>query len=261
MFSLISKISLFTVIISLAIGVYMTPILASVMSSDNFKIQLDSINVGGGMGTSDNFKLEDTAGEIGTGYSESDSYKMHAGYQQTEQNNRYIALTVPDLATMAGDIDGLTGGRAVATGTIHIITNNNIGYSLEINASTSPAMKSMNVSSSASFADYSPAGADPDYEWSVTSTGSSFGFSVNGADVLTRYYNNGSSCNQPSGSSTFDKCWEGVSTTLMLIGQSAGPNEASGTDTFIKFSAESGNAHLQPSGDYSATIIVTAYMN
>jgi len=204
--------------------------------------------------------MEDTVGEAGTGYSSNTSYLLSAGYQQTEQS-RYIALTVPDLASMDPSIDGLTGGRATATGTIHILTNNSAGYTLQISASTSPAMKSMNASSSGSFADYSPAGVAPDYDWSVASTGSAFGFSPSGVDVVTRYYNNGSSCNQPSGSNTFDKCWEGISTTAMIISQSAVANEASGTDTYIKFSAESGNAHIQPSGAYQASVIVIAYMN
>ena len=58
MFSSVSKIILLAIIVFFAIGVTTTPILAYVMSSTNFKIQLDSINIGGGLGTSTSLFLQ-----------------------------------------------------------------------------------------------------------------------------------------------------------------------------------------------------------
>ena len=40
---------------------------AAVMSSSNYKIQIDSVNVGGGRATSSNYALENTTGEAVTG--------------------------------------------------------------------------------------------------------------------------------------------------------------------------------------------------
>lgn len=258
MISSISKLILVVIIATLAIGVFTTPILASVMSSTNFKIQLDSINIGGGMGTSASFKMEDTVGEIGTGYGTSTNFKMHAGYQQMDQET-YISLTVSDLVILAPSIGGLTGGTASGTGTVTVLTNNNAGYTLLISASTSPAMQ--HVSSSDTIANYTASGSDPDYDWAITDTDSAFGFSPYGLDVVSRYYNNGSACNQGSGSNSADKCWEAVLNTNMLISESNSANDPSGTDTQLKYRVESGASHMQTSGIYQAVITVTAYTN
>jgi hypothetical protein len=56
---------------------------AYVAESSNYRIQSDSVNFGGGLGSSDNYNIEDTAGELGTGYSNSGTYYSHAGYQQS----------------------------------------------------------------------------------------------------------------------------------------------------------------------------------
>ena len=53
--------------------------LAYVASSSNYRIQSDSINVGGTRQTSTSYISEDTIGEIATGDSTSTSYKLKAG--------------------------------------------------------------------------------------------------------------------------------------------------------------------------------------
>ena len=59
-----------------------TPAVAAVMESTNYKLQADSVNIGGGRSSSTNYTLEDTAGEVGTGTSSSTNYQNNAGYQQ-----------------------------------------------------------------------------------------------------------------------------------------------------------------------------------
>jgi hypothetical protein len=56
---------------------------AAVMQSSNYKMESDSVNMGGGRGTSASYALESTAGEVTSGISESASYILKAGYQQT----------------------------------------------------------------------------------------------------------------------------------------------------------------------------------
>ena len=183
---------------------------------------------------------------------------MQAGYQQMD-HNIYLTLSTPDITVLTPAIGGISGGTADGSSTANVLTNDSQGYTLLIRASTSPAMKS--VSSSASFANYTLAGTNPDYNWNITSTDSEFGFSPYGADVVSRYYNNGSACNQGGGSNTAGKCWEAVSTVDMTISQGNSSNEPLGADTKINYRAESGNSHLQESGIYRAYIIVTAYAN
>jgi len=53
----------------------------SVMSSDEYKIQSDSLNFGGRLGSSTNYIMEDTLGESGSGQIDSTTYKDYLGYQ------------------------------------------------------------------------------------------------------------------------------------------------------------------------------------
>lgn len=50
------------------------------MSSTNYKIWADSLNLFGGDSTSTNYNLSDTGGELGTGEMTSTNYRMNIGY-------------------------------------------------------------------------------------------------------------------------------------------------------------------------------------
>lgn len=232
------------------------PALAYVMSSTSYRIERDSVNLGGGMGTSASYKMENTVGEIGTGYSTSTTYKVSAGYQQMDTTG-YITLTIPNSTALSPSLNSLVGGQASADATVNVITTNSTGYTLEIKASTTPAMQSV----SSTIADYGPAGAAPDYNWSVAATAAEFGFSPKGTDVIDRYKNDGAVCNQPAGSVTAANCWDGLSTAYAIISQSAANNEPIGVTTTVKMQAEIGATAMTVPGSYSATVIVTAYTN
>jgi len=239
----------------IASGFLSKPVLAYVMQSANFRLQQDSINFGGSQGTSTDYRLEDTLGEVGTGYSSSSNFNLHAGYQQMDQNT-YITISSPDAVSMLPSIRGLSGGTATGSAPVAVITNNNLGYSLYIRASTTPAMQS----SFSNFANYTPSGAAPDFLWSVLATSSAFGFSPEGGDVVTRYKDNGIVCNV-SGGDTANRCWDAIGSTNGLISQSNIFNTPNNTTTTIKFQAESGNQHVQQTGHYAATIIMTGVVN
>lgn len=220
------------------------------MQSSTYKIQFDTLNFGGVSSSSSQYKINDSLGEVGTGDSNSSTYYMHAGYWQMD--NSSISITTPsDLALSS--FSGLSGGGSEGTVTWNVLTDNIAGYSISIAASTSPALKS----SSDSFADYSPSGANPDYNFTNLASNSSFGFSPEGVDISSKYKDNGSSCNIGS-LDTLSKCWDGLSTTPKTIGGSTVGNMPLGTDSTVRFRAESGSSHIQTSGAYSATITVTA---
>lgn len=230
---------------------YTLRVTAYVASSTNYRIGVDSINIGGILSTSTNYKIEDTAGEIATGLSTSTSYKIKAGYQQMQETA--ISITSPDNVAMSPDLGGVTGGASSGSAVWTVTTDSPAGYFLTVKASTTPALKS----GSNSFADYTLAGANPDYTWSVVSSDSEFGFSPEGNDIVQKYKDNGSLCNAGL-NDTADKCWSFFSTTAETISSASSGNHPNGTAITIKMQAESGSSHLQPEGAYTATVTVTA---
>ena len=227
-------------------------IFAQVMQSSTYRVQSDSINVGGVNSSSASYKIEDTTGEVGTGDSNSASYAMHAGYQQMVSS--YISISDVSDTSLA-NINGLTGGSSGTSLAWLVTTDSPSGYALSVSSNTTPALKS----SLSSFADYAPSGADPDYTFSVPSSSSEFGFSPEGAHIVQKYLDDGlGACNIFSGNDTADKCWNGFSTTPETVAAGSGGNSPSGTVTTLKVKAESGSAHIQENGVYTVTLSVTA---
>jgi hypothetical protein len=225
-------------------------VFAQAMQSTTYKIQSDSINIGGIASSSSSYGLEDTVGEVGTGTSSSTNYTNNAGYQ--EMQSVYLAVSSPSDVTLA-NISGITGGSSQGSASWLVTTDNTAGYSMQIAASTSPAL----ASSGSSFADYVPATSDPDYTFTLPTNASLFAFSPEGNDVINRFKDNGSAC--ATGSlETASACWDGFSSSPKNIAASTSSNQPNGTITTVQFKASSGTAHLQLAGTYSATITVTA---
>ncbi len=239
--------------IIILIFTFLIPVITigQVRESSNYKIERDSINIGGGFGTSSNFQLQDTVGESGTGFSSSTSYINSAGYQQVIEET-YISISSPADLNMSS-INGLTGGVSTSSVAWTVTTNNNAGYSLGIKASTSPAL----LSPLDFFSDYTTSGAAPDFDFSIDSTTAEFGFSPSGSHILDRFKDDGAICDSGTGDSV-NKCWDGFTTTTETIVQSAISNDPSGTVTTLNLRAESGSNKILTADDYSATITVTA---
>lgn len=235
---------------ALFIGVLLPlSVFGAVMGSTNYSIESDSVNFGGGLSTSSNYSQESTLGESATGNGESTTYKLHAGYQQMIAT--YISLSVsPVTLTPAIPVNG--GGVANGSTNVTVSTDDPAGYELYISASSSPAL----VSGADSFADYVPAGIDPDLTFTVLAANSAFGFSPEGSDIVQAFKDNGSVCNAGA-SDTVNSCWKGLTTSDVLIAKKTSGNHPAGTVTTLKFRAESGASHVQPVGSYTATSTVT----
>ena len=228
--------------------------LAYVASSTNYRLQLDSVNVGGLYSTSTNYRIEDTVGEVATGFGTSTTYNLSAGYQQFESAAATtITISAPANVTLSPNISDATGGTANGAASWTVTTNNAAGYTLTIAAAASPAL----ISGSHSFTDYSPAGADPDFAFTVGAAQSFFGFSPEGNDLVASFKDDGLACNAGAGD-TGSACWDGLSTTPTTIAQSAAANNPTGTITTVRFRAAAGASKSQPSGAYAATITMTA---
>jgi hypothetical protein len=221
------------------------------MTGTNYKILIDSINVGGQQGSSGAYGLFDTTGEIGSGDSASSSYGLSAGFIGAQQI--YLAINMASDVTMSPAIAGVSGGSGTGSTSWTVTTDNPGGYSLSVRADTNPALRSV----TSSFADYTPAGSDPDYNWSVAANDSEYGFTPEGVDIIQRYKDNGSACNTGAGT-TADRCWDKFTTSDQEIARRTSGNHPNGTSTTVKMQAEVGNNHIQPNGTYTANITVTA---
>lgn len=223
---------------------------AEMMSSSNYKVEIDSVNFGGGRSLSGSYTIEDTAGEVGTGVSSSTNFTMQAGYQQYSTSNLYV--TPASNVTMSPSIPGLTGGTSNGQTSLTVSTDNPAGYETKIKADSSPAL----ITSYDSFADYVSAGANPDYTFTNSSTNSTFAFTPEGSDIVTRYKNSGANCGV-GGSDDVAHCWDGLSTSDRTIAIRNSSNMPAGTVTTLRFRAESGSSHVQADGVYTATTTIT----
>ncbi len=223
---------------------------AQVMESSNFQIQSDSINFSGGLSTSTNYVLESTAGELASGVSTSTNYALKAGYQQMQEV--YIALSASSDIALSPSIPGVSGGIANGSTTVTVITDSPSGYALSIAASDSPAMQK----GPDAIADYAPQG-DPDFSFETGAADAHLGYTPEGADVVQRFKDNGSSCNTGSGETPF-ACWDGLSTAPEIIASHGSANHPTGATTSIRFRVGVGGSVIQAPGSYVATTTVTA---
>lgn len=223
---------------------------ADVRESTSYRIESDSINIGGGLSTSSNYGLESTAGEVATGESESASFNLKAGYQQMHEV--YIALSGATAVTLTPSIPGVSGGFSNGSTTVTVTTDSAAGYALTIQSSQSPSMQK----GADSIADYAPS-SDADYTFTTDATDSHLGYSPSGVDIVTKFRDNGIACGVSSGD-TLLACWDGLSVSEETIAQSTGPNHPNGATTTVYFRVGVGGSVLQASGVYTATTTLTA---
>jgi hypothetical protein len=228
----------------------MTPVMGAVMNSSNYSLQSDSVNFGGGLSNSASYSQESSFGEVSTGNSGSAGYKLQAGYQQMIAV--YVSVSTSNVV-LTPSILGPGGGTADGSMSVTVTTDGPAGYQLSIVASSSPAL----VSGANFFSDYTPAGINPDFTFSVPNTTSEFGFTAEGADIPARFKDNGSACNLGT-LDTIDACWAPLTTSDQIIAQKSYANHPSGSVTTLKFRAESGLLNVQAPGVYVATSTVTA---
>ena len=150
---------------------------AQVMESNNYKMQSDSLNTGGGLSNSETFKMEDTVGEIATGNSTSTSFNLRAGYQQMQEV--YISISaIPDVV-LSPNLGGVSGGTSTGSTTFVVTTDSPAGYTATIEASSNPALQS----GSNSIADYVPVGGVPDFTFITDPSEVHLAYSPEGIDM------------------------------------------------------------------------------
>ncbi len=222
--------------------------LAYVASSTNYRIQSDSVNIGGILSTSTNYKMEDTLGEIATGFSTSTSYKLRAGYQQMLGSSISIS-SAPDITMNPLTI---SQNSSVGSTTWNVATSNTTGYLLNVRSLTSPAL--VDSSTGESFADYTESSPGVKEQWSV-SNAYEFGFSAFGDDVSG--YGTDTDCSSGADVPSATLLWEGFSTSNIEMASSSLPTPSSGTDSTLCVATEQDSV-FAPSGNYTTVIVATA---
>jgi len=231
----------------MVIGIY--PVFAFVMKSESYRMQSDSINVGGKPQSSANYLSEDTIGEIATSESTSSNYKIRAGYQAMQEV--YISLSSPGNVSM-NSLD-LTQNTSVGTGNAWSVkTDNPAGYILNLKTDETNCLKDNSTSEAFTDDGETPA------TWSVTNA-YEFGFSIYGNDVSTATWGTDTDCTGASASapSTTLKYRGFKDVTAIQVATSNSRTSTSGTDTVFCVAAEQ-NGVYAPSGNYTADITATA---
>lgn len=223
-----------------------------VMTGSVYKMDFDSINFAGERSSSTVYSLEDTLGEIATGNSSSTVYKLEAGYEMAGEDSVSLSVSPNDI-TMSPALGGLSGGTSNGMAEVNVSTNSPAGYGLYVATEETPTLTSQYDS----FADYSPTGAAPDYDFNVAASESKFGFTAEGPDIVARYHNSGTTCGTGSSDATY-QCWDGLSTTLRQVAASGAANDPTGATTTVRFRAGVGESRVQKAGTYHATTTVTA---
>ncbi|MFA5871988.1 MAG: hypothetical protein WC858_04720 [Parcubacteria group bacterium] len=98
------------------------------MSSGSYKINADSINVGGAPSGSGSYYLNDTIGEIATGEGASGTYEMKAGFWYMV--NTYLTLTVDTENKYLGTL--FPGSPITGETTLDVTTDAWNGYVLNV---------------------------------------------------------------------------------------------------------------------------------
>jgi len=165
-----------------------------------------------------------------------------------------ISITTPDDVSMSRHLS-LTANTATASTTWNVKTTNAAGYTLDVHASTDPAMN--NATTSESFTDYTGASTSTPETWSV-SNAYEFGFSVHGDDMTGGFGSDTDCIAGDADTPSTDLNWMGFNgTTDIEIATNANATTQSGTDTTVCFATEQ-NSVYAPSGTYTATITATA---
>jgi hypothetical protein len=178
----------------------------------------------------------------------------------TQQVTSEITISAPANVTMLPAIAGMTGGTGNGTATWTVATNDTLGFSMGLMASTTPALKF----SSYSFADYTEAAAVPDFTWTVAAADSEFGYTVEPAtvaDTVLALKDNGTACGGTATLNAVDTCWDGFTTSNVVVINRSSITTSSGQAEVVKFRAQSGASHFQEEGTYTATITATAVTN
>lgn len=175
-------------------------------------------------------------------------------------------LTPASNITMAS-IAGLTGGVATGTTFVRVLTNDIDGFTMTIEASSTPAMQG--ETQGGTIPNYTPATAgSPDYGFSVPANTAEFGYTISAttsSDLAQKFLDDGAgncntSTNDTNGAAT---CWYSLFTTATSVINRTTATESSGATStlFFKTHVSSNPVPALDQDTYTATATLTATVN
>ena len=167
--------------------------------------------------------------------------------------------------TLSPSLGGLTGGVANGSTQVIVVTNDTLGYTMTIQASSTGGMYG-NASSTNFIPVYSPAGTIPDFNFVSSTNKANFGYTVEAStsgDTAQAFHENGTTCNTGTTHTTLNSCWIGATSTAYTIVKTNYPTLSSGSTSTIKFRvAIIGTPNpLLPDDIYTATTTLTMTTN
>lgn len=161
-----------------------------------------------------------------------------------------ISISAPANVTMSTAL-GVAQSSAVGTTTWTVITNDSNGYTLAVNATSSPAMQS----GANTITDYQTGTPNT---WNATSTSAYFGYSAFGTDVATSTWGTGAVCGTGPNTVSATLNYKGFTTSPFTVASRSSTTTPSGVATTVCYAAQQGASYFVPSGTYTATIVATA---
>lgn len=169
--------------------------------------------------------------------------------------------------TMAGNLQGLTGGTANGSTTAVVRTNSPTGYRMSIaffnNGTPNAMLGNASTSNSESIRDYPAVANEPTFAFSTASTSAVFAYTTtaaNTSDLDQSFLNDGTTaCNTNTQRTSFNQCWmEPRTTSFDIINRITAA--ATGATTTVHFRVHVPNSPTPAlvAGFYTATATLTA---
>jgi|GEM_PF-411897 len=240
--------------------IFCIEVTAFVMESGSYRIQSDSVNVGGLRSESASYAEESTVGEIATGISDSTSYRLKAGYQQMQES--FLSITSVGDIGLSPSLGGIVGGTSNGGAQFRVTTDNSAGFAVSVKTDSDIGMVG-DLHSGFIFHLDTLTPEVPNFEFTSAPTNSSaFAFTINASttgEIVQLFRHNGSACNSGSNEAD-DNCWIAATTTPRTIISTSSRTPLSGATSTIRFRvvvSESHNPILLPD-TYTATTTLTA---
>ena len=121
-----SRIFSFLLIFSLFFG---TRVVKAAMSSTNYYIYADTVNVGGVLSANGAYSLKDTTGELGGGVSSSSTYQINGGFQYMEIGG--LSMSVSNSSLSLGSLISYNASSTAST-TVSVNSSAASGFVLSV---------------------------------------------------------------------------------------------------------------------------------
>ena len=163
-----------------------------------------------------------------------------------------ISVTANSASLTMSNPLSISQNTSVGSSTFTVITNDILGYTLGLNATTSPAMQGSGVAYNIPDLAATPA------TFSVGAGTSAFGFSAYGSDVTASKWGTDGSCGSSGTLLSNAMKYAGFTTSATTTASRTATTTPTGVTTTVCYGVAQGTSFFVPAGTYTATIVATA---